>query len=241
VGELVESAKMRPMALRFALFGTSSLALLAACHHGGTDGTDGSGGNGGSLPAPIVTTLMPNQPPLPGFDKCEVTITDNVRFEGHTHEPVCTVIDYVSNPPSSGNHWPVWAAFKSYDKPVPREMYVHDLEHGAVVMLFNCGTACPDVVAALEKTRSDFGIDPLCVMTDSAGPAARIVISPDPKLATPIALTAWQSTYVATCIDAPSLLEFTQKHYGHGTETLCNDGKDPADDASGVPACMATF
>ncbi len=173
-----------------------------------------------------------------GYTDCTVTITDNVPYEGATHEPVCTQITYASNPPSSGNHWPIWAMFKEYATAIPREMYVHDMEHGAIVMLYSCGIGgCPDVVTAYETARTQFGPDATCIATDPSGPASRIVIAPDERIPTPIALAAWQATYTATCIDPPSILEFIQNHYDHGSEHFCTDGWDPADPANGVTAC----
>lgn len=213
-----------------------AVILTAACDDAPSDGAGGAGGAGGAESPPIVTELHPNAPPLPGFSTCDVVITENAKFEGQTHQPVCTALDYTSNPPTSGNHWPVWAKFQSYDQAVPREMLVHDLEHGAMVMLFKCATACPDVVAALEGARTKFGTDPLCVMTNPAGPPARFVVSPDPKLATPIAISGWRASYTATCIDPPSLQDFVTKHYGKGPEQVCADGKDPFDPLSGI-AC----
>jgi len=227
---------------RYALALGFAFLSSAACKSHVTQGTGGSSTTGaGGAPAkpPVTTVTHPAQPPLPGQSDCTVTVTDNVKYEGATHETVCNQIHYVSNPPSSGDHWPVWAAFKEYTTHVPREMFVHDMEHGAVVMLYNCPSgACPDVVTAFEKARDDFGPDTLCVTGDPMGPKSRIVITPDNQIPAPIALSAWQSTYVATCIDPPSLLDFVKKHYGHGTEDFCSDGVDPTDPNGAVAACM---
>ena len=225
---------------RMLCVATTSWLLFTACKNTVADGSGGSGqgGHGGQGDGPpVVTTLTPNAPPLPGQTECKVTITDNLPFEGHTHQPVCTPIVYKSNPPSSGDHWPIWAAFTTFEKAVPREMLVHDLEHGAVVMAYACNGPCPDVAAALEKAASDFGPDPLCVGAQGSAKRSRIVITPDPKLAAPIGLSAWRSSYVASCIDPPSLLSFIKDHYGHGTEQVCVEGRDPSDPDTGVPAC----
>ncbi|MFO0619621.1 MAG: DUF3105 domain-containing protein [Polyangiaceae bacterium] len=221
-------------------FAAATLTLVAVfgCHRQPSDGQGGgTGGEGGSHPPPTVTVTHPSAPPLPGFATCDVTITENAAFEGHTHRPVCTPITYVSNPPTSGDHWPVWAQYKQYDTPVPRQMLVHDLEHGAIVMMFKCPNGCADVVTALVSARDAFGADPLCVTTNPDGPAARFVITPDTQIPTPLAISAWRASYTATCIDPDSLRAFVAKHYGHGTEAVCADGKDPADPLSGVPAC----
>lgn len=203
----------------------------------GAGPTGGQGGEGGSDSPPVVTVLHPDQTPLPGQTECVVTITDNQPFEGHTHVPVCTGVPYETSPPSSGNHWPVWAQFRAFDTPVPHEMLVHNLEHGAIVMLYRCDEACPEIPAAYEVAAAAYGPDPLCIMSPTNAARSRIVVAPDPSLAEPIGLSAWRATYTATCIDPPSLLAFIEEHYGHGTEQVCAEGKDPADPATGVTAC----
>lgn len=204
---------------------------------GGPGGGQGEGGEGGAPLPPVVTVLHPDQAPLPGETECVVTITDNQPFEGHTHVPVCTAVPYESSPPSSGNHWPVWAQFREFAAPVPHEMLVHNLEHGAIVMLYRCEEACPEIPAAYEDAAAAFGPDPLCVMSPTNAMRSRIVVAPDTSIAEPIGLSAWRATYTATCIDPPSLLSFIEDHYGQGTEQVCAQGKDPADPETGVPAC----
>jgi hypothetical protein len=66
--------------------------------------------------------------------------------------------------------------------------------------------------------------DPLCLTL--GGPPARMVLTPDPLLSTPIAASAWGATYTATCIDVASLQAFANAHYGQGREDLCNDGQN---------------
>ncbi len=150
----------------------------------------------------------------------------NIPEPDFVHLPICTPITYATNPPSGGNHWPIWASYTQYTTPIPREMYVHDLEHGAIVLTYKCATSCPDVVAALTMV-FDSEVDPICLGMGS-GPIARMVLTPDPLLPTPIAAAAWGATYTATCIDPPSLQQFANEHYGHGREDFCTDGWDPS-------------
>jgi hypothetical protein len=79
--------------------------------------------------------------------------------------------------------------------------------------------------------------DPLC-LSIPGGPAARVVLTPDPLLETPIAAATWGATYTATCIDVPSLRAFANAHYGNGREPLCADGLDVSidDPCPGGPA-----
>lgn len=185
---------------------------------GGSSGNGGAGGGGGGN----VTILHPDAPPLDGAASCDVTITTGIPVKSAKHVELCSHVKYATNPPSGGDHWPEWAAFQSYDTPVPREQYVHDLEHGALVLLYKCDGACPDVLAALDAGRAAVSGDALCLQ--SAGPTERVVITPDPLLDTPIAVAAWGATYTATCIDKASLVDFAKAHYGHGTEDICAQG-----------------
>ena len=139
------------------------------------------------------------------------------------HVPIGTDIPWCSNPPSSGPHYPIWAAYRAYDTPVPRGYYVHDLEHGAVVFLYKCGNAgCPDVVAALRAAAAAIPDDPLC--DADAGVRVRAVITPDPLLDVPVAAVAWGWTYKAQCVDLAALTAFARQHYGQGPEVFCADG-----------------
>jgi hypothetical protein len=217
------------------------LAALAGCDsEAASDGTGaaGQGGAGGGTSLqPVVTELFPAAAPLPGETECRVVITENLPSFGANHEPVCTPLTYQTNPPSSGDHWPIWAEFRSYTLPVPRQMYVHNLEHGAVVMAYSCGADCPEAPLAFEEAADTFGVDPLCAAKPNGAERSRVIITPDPLLDEPIGIAAWRATYAATCIDPPSILAFLEEHYAKGPENLCTEGKDPNDPLTGVTVC----
>jgi hypothetical protein len=140
-----------------------------------------------------------------------------------THVPIGTAIQWDSNPPSSGPHFPVWAAYQAYSSPVPRGYYVHNLEHGAIVLLYNCSSPCPEIVAALEAVSNTIPDDPLCSALD-AGVRVRSLVTPDPLLDVRVAAAAWGWTYRADCVDVASLSSFAAAHYGQGPEVLCDNG-----------------
>jgi hypothetical protein len=184
----------------------------------------GCGGNETSAGGGTVTTTHPGAKPLPGETACTVTEDVDIPVPSRNHVPVCSSVTYDTNPPSGGDHWPIWAAYRIYQETVvPREMYVHDLEHGGIVFLFRCSGSCTDVVDALTTAFDGMPADPLC---DGMAPTARHVLTADPDLATPIAAAAWGATYTATCIDPPSLAKFARDHYAQGPEDFCTDGLD---------------
>ena len=132
-----------------------------------------------------------------------------------------------SNPPSSGDHYPIWAAYQEYDAAVPRGYYVHDLEHGAIDFFYDCpadagddGGACDAIVEGLRQAAASIPDDPLC------DPSVRVrhVITPDPLLDYPVAAAAWGWTYNAACLDLPTLEAFAKAHYAQGPEDFCTNG-----------------
>ena len=179
--------------------------------------------------APRVKLTYPCEPPLTTStaSACGVTVQswkiEDADDAGSVfHVGFDTDVAYCTQPPNSGPHYPVWAAFRSYTTPVPHENLVHDLEHGAVVVLFRCTAAdgCPSVAASLQAVIDARPVDPLCDPTVKR----RIVLAPDPTLDVAIGAGAWGWTYRATCVDATTLGAFIDAHYGHGPEDFCSDG-----------------
>jgi Protein of unknown function (DUF3105) len=227
-----------PLTARTGLsFGIAALSIAGLAFASGCDDVEElkpvsvDAGADAALPEPTSgrsTTSSPSAPPLPGESACKVVETTGIEVAEVMHQPLCTPLEYATNPPSGGDHWALWADYAKYTAPVPREMYVHNLEHGGVVLSYRCKDACPAVVAAIESV-FDAAVDPFCF---TQTPRARVVITPDPDLPAPIAASAWGATYVATCIDTPSLLAFVNRSIDHGTERICAGNSNPADVAA---------
>jgi hypothetical protein len=115
----------------------------------------------------------------------------------------------------------VWAAYQTYPSPVPWGNLVHNLEHGAVVVVYNCPTGCADEVA-----RAQAWIDALPADPDCPG-SHRIIMAPDPTLTVRWAATAWQWTLRADCFDESAFTQFYSAHYGAGREVVCSSGGTP--------------
>lgn len=160
---------------------------------------------------------------------CAIVVDDYPPVES-PHVAIDTPVPYESNPPNHGPHYPIWAAFNEYTQPVDRRYYVHDLEHGAVVLAYNCAaapdaaavTSCDAIIQAFRAAVASIPDDPLCV---SEGTRVRFVITPDPLLDVPIAAAAWGRTYRAQCLDPASLGAFVRTSYGFGPEQLCARGQ----------------
>jgi hypothetical protein len=145
--------------------------------------------------------------------------------EGAFHVDCLPEPTYNTNPPSSGNHYAIWADFKTYTTPVPWGHLVHALEHGAVVIVYNCPGGCPDEVAAAQALIDAFPADPLC----SSPPTHRLILAPDPHLEAGVrwAASAWTWTIKAPCFYAGAFSAFMHDHYGMGGEDLCGELHEP--------------
>lgn len=143
----------------------------------------------------------------------------------------CSPVAYTSNPPTSGPHYYEWAAYKTYSVPVERIFYVHDLEHGGIVILYNCPSGCDEDLAQLSSFLDARPADPTC----TAPVKSRIVVTPDPLIPTKFAAAAWGWALTSQCFDFPALGSFIDAHYGMGSEDLCTDGIDVTAADAGLP------
>ena len=84
---------------------------------------------------------------------------------------------YNSEPPTSGPHLPYIAPWGIHTEPVPRQLQVHNLEDGGVMVQYNCPAGCPDLVAKLTAIVSGY--------------ERQVILAPYPGMKTRIALTAW--------------------------------------------------
>ena len=84
---------------------------------------------------------------------------------------------YNSDPPTSGPHLPYIAPWGIHTEPIPRQLQVHNLEDGGVMVQYNCPDGCPDLVAKLEAIVSGYN--------------RQVILAPYPGMKTRLALTAW--------------------------------------------------
>jgi len=207
---------------------------------GGTTSAGGSGGattsTGGAGGATTTTgaggAVLDGGPDGAGDASACGAIETIHPIEPGIHVASCTPLTYATNPPTSGSHYPIWAAFKTYTSAVPRGFYVHSLEHGAVVIGYNCPAGCDADLALLQAYLDARPADPLCV----APLKNRFIVTPDPLLDVPFAAAAWGASLESTCLDLPALGAFIDAHYAKSPENFCFDGTDVTAPGSGIPA-----
>jgi hypothetical protein len=138
---------------------------------------------------------------------CELHL--NLADEGNTHlQPDDSIPKYGTNPPTSGNHWPVPPADGAYIDPLPPIRFVHSLEHGRIEIQYSPKLAAKDQLA-LKGVFDE----------DSNG----MLMFPNPDMPYEVAVTAW--TNMATCDKyTPAVLDvirdFRDTYRGQGPEPL---------------------
>jgi hypothetical protein len=131
-----------------------------------------------------------------------------------------------TDPPTSGPHYPVAAVYGEYDTPLKITQVVHNLEHGAVFVLYG-----PKVPAATVQQLRDFYTE------DTSG----VLLAPYSKLGAKIALGAWTvpddfepggkngTAYLATCssFDEGAFSSFRDELRFRGPERFPPDSLQP--------------
>lgn len=130
-------------------------------------------------------------------------------------------ITYDTVPPCHGDHYADWLRYGIYQVPVSPARWVHNLEHGAVAVLYRCVGDCTALRTQLESFVRGLEPEVSCI---GRGVPRRIVLLPYPDLDTNVAAAAWNWTYGADCFDPPSLEAFIRFRTGRGPEDTCLDG-----------------
>jgi hypothetical protein len=172
-----------------------------------------------TLLLPVIAVGCSDKPmaapvPIPDGGACNVETSDPPN-EGANHTPACQPVQFASNPPSSGTHYPSWPAFRAYDKPVPWGFLVHGLEHGAVVLAYNCPDGCAADIASAKAV----------MQATPARACGRppVILTPDPTLTVRFAASAWGHILRASCFDKAAFSAFIANHANHGPEFFEND------------------
>jgi len=113
-------------------------------------------------------------------------------------------VAYAQIPPVGGPHHACWADWSAFDVEVPAERWVHNLEHGGVVLLYHCD----DCEAELEPLRAFVADHP------------RTLLSPYAQLPTRFAAVAWGHRLLSDCYDPTVFETFYATRVARAPESL---------------------
>ena len=113
-------------------------------------------------------------------------------------------LTYTQIPPVGGPHHGCWSDWGAFDSEVPVERWVHNLEHGGVVLLHHCD----DCEAELSELRS------------FVGSHARTLLSPYAQLPTRFAAVSWGHRLLSDCFDAAIFRTFYETRVASAPESI---------------------
>jgi hypothetical protein len=98
-----------------------------------------------------------------------------------------------------------------YPNGLPRERWVHNLEHGGIVLLYNCPSGCDDVVGELTTIYSATPVDRFNEQ--------RILIVPDTLMPHKVAALAWRWRWQGDAVDMATIRCFINARYDRAPES----------------------
>lgn len=183
--------------------------------------------------------FMESSKPLPGGKMADL---------GRKHVPIGEQVDYNSNPPTSGSHYEDWVRSGVYDVPKDDGNLVHSLEHGYVIMSYNCAKQLTIDNGQLfsinayahgieeEASQSAQESSSSAVLSDEFKSEdchklvdqlisiyekkgkIRLIVVPRPDMDFRIALTAWQFIDKFNEFDQVRIEKFIEAHINQGPE-----------------------
>jgi len=184
----------------------------------------------------LIWLFVESSKPLPGTRIADL---------GREHVPAGTKVDYNSNPPTSGKHYADWIRSGVYETPKEDGYLIHSLEHGYVIMSYNCdkkvtgyrlqGTVfAHGIEEEVNQSTTDASpssalsdnfrsedchkiVDQLIAIYEKKG-KTRLIVLPRPNLDSRIALTAWTYIDKFDQFDASRIEKFIDAHLNQGPE-----------------------
>jgi hypothetical protein len=101
------------------------------------------------------------------------------------------------SPPTSGPHCSNTAPCRVHEAALNPCVWLHNLEHGHAVFLYNCPEGCPDVIATLDALRQEVPL--------GTNGVARALIAPSPHLPSRVAALLWRRSWLSDSADPEAL------------------------------------
>ncbi len=139
------------------------------------------------------------------------------QFFVRAHVPDGSPIEYGSRPPIGGPHYAGWyPTYGLSQSAVPVGLWLHNLERGAVVLLYNCPDQCPGLVERLQALYAA-----LPRARDARSGAPRLLITAYRDMDRRIAVVAWGHLLELDELDTDAISRFYLDHVDRGPE--CRD------------------
>ena len=215
-----EAERRRERRRRLIWFGGGGTVIAAVIAVIAVVAATSGGGSSKEVIPPAVTGTTTSQaaavtvPDTTGISGVVAYDTSGYPSSSHTgpanqalsHTHVTGPVRYSVTPPVGGEHNAAWMNCGVYDKPVPSERAVHNLEHGAVWITYQPSLPQSEV----NQLRAFFGRQ--SVLTPAGGAGSRYIdVTPYPGLPAPIVISSWGYQLRLSSPADPRLQQFVTK------------------------------
>lgn len=149
------------------------------------------------------------EPRAPG---CPFEAAEPVPNEGWSHSSE-EELRWDHNPPASGRHLGVWASYGVHDDVVKRGNWVHNLEHGAIILLIG-DSATADAEQTLRDAFEAIPDDPDCGHK-------RTILTRDPELDSAVAAVAADIVMEGDVLGVDDVAAFAEACRDRAPEDIC--------------------
>ena len=169
------------------------------------------GVSGGATTVQAAAHQVPNTSGISGVVEYVTTgwpptSNNGPASEALEHDHVTGPVRYSVTPPVGGPHNAVWMNCGIYDKPVPNERAVHNLEHGAVWITYQPSLPRPQVNQLRGFVERQTTVAP-----GGVTPSRYMDLTPYPGLSSPIVISSWGFQLKVTSPADPRLQQFVNK------------------------------
>ncbi len=143
----------------------------------------------------------------------------------HVSSPSAPHVPYNTSPPTSGPHLQWTAKWGVHTTPILRELQVHNLEDGGVVIQYKCQAPCPGLVGNLEALAARYQakadadrakVSPLLKKPEEPVRSRydHLIVAPYPDMEHTIVLTAWGRIDELDQYDEARIVKFIEAYIG---------------------------
>lgn len=140
-------------------------------------------------------------------DPALARVVETYPSEGANHIPTGQRVNYRTEPPNSGPHYAQWAPPGFYDRPLPDELLVHNLEHGHIIIHYRPDALTDEIerqILALTRSHTHNW--------------AAVLAVPRPGMEHPFILAAWRHLLRLEEYDPKMVDLFIDAYIGRGPE-----------------------
>jgi hypothetical protein len=176
-------------------------------------------GVGGTATVHAAAHQVPDTSGIPGVVEYVTTGWPAASHNGPAaqalaHDHVIGPVTYSVTPPVGGQHNATWMNCGVYDRPVPSERAVHNLEHGAVWITYR-----PSLPQSEVNQLRAFVQKQALVSSTEGAPSRYMDLTPYPGLPSPIVISSWGFQLKVSSSADPRLQQFVNKFRASPTYT----------------------